>query len=215
MITQLEIGSMRNFVYLISRKNKNGEMESVVIDPQKNILPVQEALSKLQSKLTSILLTHTHHDHVGGLEELIGIHSPKVFLHKDDFFRIEKKYLDHSFFHFIEEGSEVLVGKSKIKVWHTPGHSAGECCFLYEEEEKLHLFTGDTVFAGNVGRTDLETGDVAKLFHSIQRIKSLPAETIILPGHNYGRTVTTTVQQECLESAAFQCNTIEELDVLP
>jgi glyoxylase-like metal-dependent hydrolase (beta-lactamase superfamily II) len=210
-IDQWEIGNLKNFVYLIT-----SNQESFVIDPQSDIEIWVDRLKQLNSKLKGVLLTHTHHDHVAGLKICSEKFNVPIYLHQKEWWRIENKFLSHQdLFHFIEDSTELKLGNTKIYALHTPGHSDGELCYLIKDTNPWSLFTGDTVFVGLVGRTDLPTGSDEKLFYSIQKIKSLPLDTIIYPGHNYGKTPTSTIKRETLENEAFSCQTIEELKSIP
>lgn len=200
---------MRNFTYLIEDSG-----EALVIDPQDNLSPWTEVLHKTHSQLKGILLTHSHHDHVRGLK-VIPIPVP-IFLHTYESFRFKNWPEDIlNRFQFIEDNELISCGNLQIKVIHSPGHSPGELCYLLEENAKTYLFSGDTVFVGDVGRTDLEGGNTTDLFQTIQKLKQLKPDTIIMPGHHYGQFPTSTIETEIQTSKAFQCKTVEELDELP
>lgn len=211
MIDQFIIGGFKNFVYLISDGG-----QALVVDPQSDLTPWEKKLDERGAKLTGVLLTHTHWDHVAGVPAVAAKYpDAKIYVHETDALRL-KKYTDDvkARFVFINEGDKISLGHQSIEVMHTPGHSAGECCYLIQQTPPA-LFTGDTVFVNEVGRTDLETGSTAELFETLQRLKNLSPETIIYPGHDYGNTPTSTIARECKESAAFRARTIEELDALP
>lgn len=209
-IDQFLIGGFRNFVYLVTHGG-----ESLVIDPQSELEFWEKRIATLGSRLVGVALTHTHWDHVAGVPAIAEKYDVPIHVHQLDAARLKKataavqRRLAH-----VSEGQAIMVGGARLEVLHTPGHSAGECCFLIAGE-KPALFTGDTVFVGEVGRTDLETGSTAELFATLQRLKRLPPETVVYPGHDYGKTPTSTIARESVESAAFRCTTIEELDALP
>lgn len=211
MIDQFLYGGMKNFSYLITFDG-----ESLIVDPQVELHRWERRMQELGATLKGILLTHTHWDHVAGVPGVAAKYpQAKIYVNKLDAKRIQKyDEAVRARFVFVEDGEQIALGSQTIEVLHTPGHSAGECCFLIREEP-YKLFTGDTVFVSEVGRTDLETGSTAELFHTLQRLKQLPGDTVIYPGHDYGNTPTTTIARECAESAAFRCKTIEELDALP
>ena len=103
---------------------------------------------------------------------------------------------------------------------HTPGHSAGELCYRLEAtdlkgELRTYLFTGDTLFIRDCGRTDLETGSNAQMFESLQRLKKFPPDTVILPGHHYVRECASTLSREMETSPPLRCASIQELEALP
>ncbi|USS41461.1 MBL fold metallo-hydrolase [Thermococcus aggregans] len=150
-----------------------------------------------------ILNTHEHFDHIGGnrkFKEVLekrGI-DVKFAAHRfaadviergDDYvilsYAYGKRFMPHSVDVRLDDGDILEVGGKKLEVIHTPGHTAGSSC-LYEPEEKI-LFTGDTLFKGAVGRTDLPTGSFEKLIESLERLSSLDVY-IALPGH--GKPVT-------------------------
>ena len=210
-IHQFQIGRLLNFTYLIISKN-----EALVIDPQQDLSPWWNFLEQSKAKLTCILLTHTHYDHVPGVQPICEKIKVPIYLHQADAFRLENWPSNiKALFRFVTDGEIIEVGHAKVAVIHTPGHSAGECCYFIQENDQTHLFTGDTIFVGNVGRTDLETGSTEELFQTIQQLKKLPLQTLIYPGHNYGKTPTTTLERERKESEAFHCKTVQELDALP
>lgn len=213
MVDQLLIGDFRNFVYLITHDG-----ESIVIDPQSDLTPWQNRIKELGSKLVGVALTHSHWDHVAGIPGIIreyGADAVPIYVHRSDATRLEKSPDKRSArMVFVSEGDRIKVGGRELEVLHTPGHSAGECSYLLRGNPDS-LFTGDTVFVGDVGRTDLESGSNAELFATLTRLKTLNPDTIIYPGHDYGRTPTSTIARECAESAAFKCSSVEELSALP
>jgi glyoxylase-like metal-dependent hydrolase (beta-lactamase superfamily II) len=210
MIDQFLIGDYRNFTYLVTIDG-----DSLVVDPQTDLGPWQMRLREIGATLKGVLLTHTHWDHIAGVPHVIAQYPDvPIYVHEIDARRLKEKETRVRIRH-IKDNEKIPLGNGHVEVWLTPGHSAGECCYLVRENNVTHLLTGDTVFVGDVGRTDLETGSSAELFETIQRLKTLPADTIIYPGHDYGRTPTSTLAKECESSAAFKCKTVKELDVLP
>lgn len=209
-IETFQIGTMRNFVYVLSA---NGQ--ACLIDPHRGLDPVAHFLKRESLQLTHVLLTHSHHDHVAGLEESyerFGHKSLTLALHADEQHRISTRISKHPWkIQHLKEGDRIPVGDQFIQTLHTPGHSAGELCFLTGN----HLFTGDTLFMGNVGRTDLPTGDTAQLFESLMRICKLPDETILHPGHDYGETPTNTLKAERQTNPGLLVKSVAELDALP
>lgn len=211
MIDQFLIGDHRNFVYLITFDG-----QSLVVDPQRDLAPWQRRIEELNSKLVGVLLTHSHWDHIAGVPEIIGSYGDDVpiYVHQLDAHRLAKDDRTRKRLRWIDEGSRIEVGWVKVDVLHTPGHSAGECCFLLQTEP-MQILTGDTVFVGDVGRTDLETGSNEEMFSTIQRLKTLPGSTKLYPGHHYGRVPVSTLAEELRSSPAFQCASVQELAALP
>jgi glyoxylase-like metal-dependent hydrolase (beta-lactamase superfamily II) len=211
-VAQFEIGSYRNFVYLILDWDSK---KAAVIDPQSHLKPLLQSLLTHGFDLSAILLTHTHFDHIAGLPEL---HKQfpqiPVYVHSIDAHRIPSQLARKLKLEFIQDQQNIPLGTLKIQTLHTPGHSAGECCFRLDAN-RTYLFTGDTIFIRDCGRTDLESGSDAEMFTSIQEIKKLPPETVILPGHHYKKECASDLQTELKDSPPFQCKTIDELANLP
>lgn len=211
-IAQFEIGNYKNFVYFIlDWKTRH----AAIVDPQKNLSIPLEALEKYKFQITQVFLTHTHWDHVAGLPELL-TRFPEitVTLHEADLHRIQPILRSSVKIRKATDGEILTVGTLQIKVIHTPGHSAGECCFLTNTTPP-YLLTGDTIFVRDCGCTDLPTGNIEEMFCSLQKIKKLPSNSIVLPGHHYAPECGSTLQKELLESPPFACQTVQELDQLP
>lgn len=213
-VAQFEIGNYKNFVYLILDWDSH---VAAIVDPQKDLTLLEKALSENGFTLKSVLLTHTHHDHIAGVPEIFERFPDVTFyVHPNDTRRLSPEFHKDPRFYKIEDGEILNVGSTDVEVLHTPGHSAGECSyFLRSPEGQPYLFTGDTVFIRDCGRTDFEDGSNEAMFASLQRIAALPSETVILPGHHYARECASTVARERIESAPFRCKSVTELAGLP
>jgi hydroxyacylglutathione hydrolase len=210
VIAQFGIGDFRNFVYLIlDWKTKSAAW----VDPQEDLSEPLKALSDHGFKLKSVLLTHTHHDHISGVAGLLEkFPELPIHTHEKDSRRLSKE-IKKSVVPVSDE--QILqLGSLPIRVMHTPGHSAGECSY-YLETDRPYLFTGDTIFIRDCGRTDFEDGSNDEMFKSIQRIKALSPKTVILPGHHYVKDCATTIEAELIASPPFRCKSVEELAALP
>lgn len=209
-VAQFEIGSYRNFVYLIIDWPSR---VAAIVDPQTDLKPIYNALRTHQLELTSVLLTHTHHDHIAGVPGLLKRWpSLPVWVHDQD-----RKRLGPSLTSTVlsaQEGTRIQVGSFSAQVLHTPGHSAGELCYFLDGSPPF-LLTGDTVFIRDCGRTDLESGNTAQMFESLQRIRKLPPQTVILPGHHYQPECASLLAWELEKSPPFQCKSVQELEALP
>ncbi len=171
--------------------------KAVVIDPGEDGDTIILVIEENRLNPVYILLTHGHSDHIGAVRILREKYDSRILLHKDD----ERLYLSApayaEFFGFemdkpppldgyIEAEKKIRIDGFDLTVLHTPGHTMGSVCFLGESE----VFTGDLIFSGGVGRTDLPGGNGEMLYDSIMRkIFTLPDNTIIYPGHGPSTTV--------------------------
>ncbi len=196
MIVIPKLGILDNNAYIIDKYN-----EAVVVDAPAEGEKILEALKKNNLKLKYILITHGHPDHIASVSLLkdktgaqIVAHEKdmKLFLKPWNFILVKAKPFKPDI--LIEANEEIRLGKNKfisLKVLHTPGHTQGGICF-YEEKEKS-VFTGDTLFYGAIGRTDLPGGDFEQLVNSIKnKLLNLPEDTKVFPGHG----LPTSIKRE-------------------
>lgn len=210
-IAQFELGSMRNFIYLILDW---ATKKAAIVDPQRDIKTPLDALRVHGFTLEYCLLTHTHFDHTAGVPALLEtLPNLPVVVHSLDQHRLSKLPPTTTLI-AARDGGEILLGKTPIEILHTPGHSAGELCYRVETGPG-YLLTGDTLFIRDCGRTDLETGSNTELFRSLQKIKKLPPETVILPGHHYAPETASTLGREIETSPPLRCRSVEDLRDLP
>jgi glyoxylase-like metal-dependent hydrolase (beta-lactamase superfamily II) len=194
-LKQLELGPMQNFVYLVGDPVTR---QCVVVDPAWEIDTIVETVAADDMTLIGALVTHTHQDHVGGsleswgmpgripgVEELLGQVATKVYVHK-----AEREFLPGlgSDLVRVDNHDTLEVGRLRLTFLHTPGHTPGSQCFLVDGR----LISGDTLFIGSCGRTDLPGSDPSQMYYSLtQRLGALPEDTILFPGHNYGGASST------------------------
>lgn len=153
---------------------------AVIIDPAAAVQEYDKLLREHGAKLTHILCTHGHYDHVGSAQALRTEWGAKLYCEAQDLAGDTMYPLaaaDSSY----AEGGIIQVDELAFTVWHTPGHSRGSVVILCGE----YLFVGDTVFQGSIGRTDLEGGDMRQMDQSLRKFAALPIakETQLLPGH--------------------------------
>jgi len=176
--------------YIIADEEKN---EAMVIDPAGDVDKIIEMLDILNAKLKYIYLTHCHGDHIGGVEELRRRTDSKVLIHRIDSQGLNNKNISLTEYIGMEDillepdsrvdDEDLLhIGNIEFKVIHTPGHTKGSSC-IYSEKYNM-LFSGDTLFRGTWGRTDLPTSSFEDIINSItKKLMLLPDETIVYPGH--------------------------------
>lgn len=201
---QIPVGPMQNFVYLIGDEKTK---EAAVVDAGWNTDEIIETAYNEKLKINKIILTHSHFDHVQKVSELIDKTEAGVYFHESEFEDIQKHINNNSAKIIkLKNNEEIKIGKTKIKIIHTPGHTKGAICLLFDNK----LITGDTLFVGAIGRTDLPGGDSIKLFESLQKLKKLDDKTEIYPGHDYGETPFSTIGDEKKNNPYFMCKTKEE-----
>ena len=167
--------------------------ETIVIDPAAEAEKILEMLNILEAKLKYIYLTHCHADHIGAVSELQNKAGGKVLIHRYDAESLHKDEINLATYiganeiileadSRMDDNDIIHIGNVEFKVIHTPGHTIGSTS-LYCEKEKL-LFTGDTLFRGAWGRTDIPTSSLEEIIDSItKKIMTLPDDTIVYPGH--------------------------------
>ena len=192
--------NLRTNAYLICDEMTK---EAMVIDPGGEAEKMIQVLDILDvDQLKYIFLTHCHADHIGGISDLKNAKGGKILVSRDDSEGLYNKEISLAdYIHMqipeleadsrIDDGDLIHVGNLELKVISTPGHTKGSVC-LYCEKERL-IFTGDTLFSGTWGRTDLPTGSFMQIMESIsEKLMILPDETIVYPGHGK----TTMIQDE-------------------
>jgi glyoxylase-like metal-dependent hydrolase (beta-lactamase superfamily II) len=186
-----ELGAFGTNCYIIACTETGA---SAVIDPGSPDPWIEATLKEHGLKPSLILLTHGHLDHIGAVAATKTATGAAVAVHGDDAPMVADPKLNGSLYfgqpvtapapdRLLKDGDEVKVGNLTFTVIHTPGHTPGGCCF-YLAADGGHLFAGDTLFAGSIGRTDLAGGDFTALIESIKgKLLTLPPDTVVYPGH--------------------------------
>ncbi len=201
IVRQIHLSTMDTFCYLVGDE---GSKTCALIDPAFETRKILGEAKKDGYKVTHLINTHGHPDHSAGNAAIVANTQARLHIHKLDARLLRK--ITHSAFAWVlggrgspkpdvllEDNDLIHVGETTLKVVHTPGHTPGGIC-LYA---KGHIFTGDTLFVGAVGRTDMPGGSHKVLLQSIHdKVYSLPEETIVWPGHNYGPAPQSTIERE-------------------
>lgn len=180
-VTRLVVGPLATNCYVVAAGG-----EAVVVDPGAQVRKILKAVRDMD--VLAVLVTHGHHDHVGGVDAFLAeANVPFMAPEADE--ALVRNHVSAEPARLLRDGDRLEFGLLSLDVIATPGHTPGSCCFYAPDV----LFSGDTLFAGGVGRTDLPGGSGDELFAAIrERIFTLPDETVVYPGHGE----ITTVRRE-------------------
>lgn len=194
-VLQLKTGTIEENCYLVYN-----DEALLIIDPGADAEMIQEQIKKTQQQPVAILLTHTHYDHIGAVEALRNTYDIPVYVspleqewlgdpilnlsglgRHDDMDNIIVSPAEYEF-----EMKQYRLGNMSFKVVPTPGHSAGSVSFIFDD----FVISGDALFKGSIGRTDLYTGNLEQLLYSITtQLFVLPNEFVVYPGHGEPTTI--------------------------
>ena len=196
IIEQIQIGPMQNFTYIVGSKSTR---QVVIVDPAWDIDALLEHIETKEYELAGVLVTHYHPDHIGGsmrghgiqgVAEIMEKNPVRIYANKIEAPGVQKVTgISDSDIVKVESGDSLDVGLIEVEFLHTPGHTPGSQCFRI----KNTLVSGDTLFIDGCGRVDLPGSDTDDMFHSLQKLKSLPDDTLLLPGHNYSHVPNATM----------------------
>lgn len=197
-VEQIKVGDMVVFCYLVWCP---ATREALVIDPAGNEEQLAERIDKKGLTLKYIVNTHGHSDHTCGNTRMKALTGASIVMHAADDEAFRSPEATALFKEMgadppppaditVQDGDQIKIGDVSLKVIHTPGHSPGGMCLFSEG----HLFSGDTLFVGGIGRTDLPGADHQQFMTSIrEKLLTLPDETIVWPGHDYGPKPSSTI----------------------
>lgn len=184
-----------NFSYIVADEATG---EAVVVDPSFNTDTIVAIARDQNLKVKYIINTHHHTDHTAGNEEVRSVFGAKVVAHQLSHVRKDVSVVN---------GDTIKLGKVVIKVIHTPGHTSDGICLLVDNK----LLTGDTLFVGECGRTDLPGGDPKSIYDSLfQRLMKLDDAVEVYPGHDYGLKDHSTIGVERRTNYTLKTRTLEE-----
>ncbi len=186
-IHTLHLGIYQANCYILWQEGQNG---CIAIDPGGEPEKVTSFLEKNGLHLEAILLTHGHFDHVGGVEALVKSTGCVLWMREGDYSSSRKDLYplagsDFTEILFYEEGEELTLAGLHFSVMETPGHTWGSVCLFVEDS----IFSGDTLFAGSIGRTDLEGGDDFAMAETLQRLAGSERDYKVYPGHGPATTL--------------------------
>ena len=208
---------MRNFAYLIGDRETG---EAMVVDPAYAANDLVDALEADGMRLSGVLVTHHHPDHVGGtmmgytlagLAELLERSQVPVHVNKAELPWVsrvtgiaESELVGH------EHRDNVSIGDVEIELLHTPGHTPGSQCFLLDGR----LVAGDTLFLEGCGRTDFPGGDADEMYRSLQRLAKLDGDPTVFPGHWYSAEPSAALSEVRRSNFVFRARDLEQWRML-
>ena len=196
-IHTLPLGSYQTNCYIVYDETAKS---CAVIDPGYTPERVLDFVGKLGLTVDAVLLTHGHFDHVGGVETIVKATNCALWMRESDYTQFKNPQND--FFYpihdcgftevrFCEEGEQIHAGGLTFTALETPGHTWGSVCYLCEDA----LFSGDTLFAGSCGRTDLPGGDRQTIMLSLERLAEIEGNYTVYPGHGESTTLAKEREQ--------------------
>ncbi|MFP4672897.1 MAG: MBL fold metallo-hydrolase [Desulfohalobiaceae bacterium] len=183
-VKQMLIGDMAVFCYILGCE---AQKKAAVIDPAGNVPDIIQVLEENKLQPEYIINTHFHWDHTWGNQELLDKTRAPLLMHEADI-PLYGKHVDWP----LQGNEELPLGQYSLQIIHTPGHTPGGIS-IYTQGM---LFTGDSLFAGDSGRTDLPYSDRQALGASIRKLMQLPGDTVVYPGHDYGPSPNSSLDQE-------------------
>jgi len=195
ILKQIPISIGRNFAYIIADETTR---DAAVIDPGHNVRDIFQQAHQLNVHVKYIINTHSHRDHTSGNEEVKKKTGAKIVAHV-------KSPLPKDI--AVKDQEKLQIGKLTAVVIHTPGHTPDGICLLVDNK----LFTGDTLFVGECGRTDLTGSSAEDMYHSLfDKILPLDDGIEVYPGHDYGNKPVSTIGHERRTNYTLEKRTLEE-----
>ena len=191
-ISTLPLGDYQTNCYIAYAE---GSAACAVIDPGYEAQRVLDKAAELGLSIEAILLTHGHFDHVGAVKELVAVTGCGLWMHEGDYSQFRSPTTaffyplancDFTEVRFCQEGQVICAGGLQFKTLETPGHTHGSVCYRCCDA----LFSGDTLFAGSCGRTDLPGGDRIAMADSLERLGALAEDVRLFPGHGPASTLS-------------------------
>ena len=195
ILRQVPVGTFQNFAYIIGDE-KSGI--AAVVDPAWEVERLLKICAQLELRVCFGMNTHSHHDHVQGNDELVRKTGAKIIAHASSPVRKDTS---------VRDGDVLEISSLKAKIIHTPGHCPDHICVLIDGK----LLTGDTLFVGECGRTDLQGGNSRDMYDSLfNKILKLDDAVEVYPGHDYGSKPSSTIGYERNHNYTLKKRSIEE-----
>ena len=196
IIEQIPIGPMANFGYILGcEETRIAALIDPAFEPEKLVARAKE----LELDIEWILNTHGHFDHINGNNVAVEMTGAKIIGHTSSTFYVDKK---------VDHGDTFVIGNLDIHVLYTPGHSSDEICFFVNN---LVLFTGDVLFVGECGRTDLPGSNVQEMYKSLfEVLAGIPDDVDMFPGHDYGSSPMSTMGFERANNYVLEPRSLKE-----
>lgn len=192
---QVAVGAFQNFSYVIGDE---ATRVAAIVDPAWEVDKLLKTCADLGVTVTYVINTHSHPDHVNGNDQVVRSTDAKVIMHEKS--RLRKDIP-------VKDGDVIDIGSLKVKIIHTPGHCPDHICLLVDDK----LLTGDTLFVGECGRTDLGGGNPGDMFESLfHKILPLQDSIEVYPGHDYGSKPHSTIGYERENNYTLKPRTREE-----
>jgi glyoxylase-like metal-dependent hydrolase (beta-lactamase superfamily II) len=216
---QVPVGEMANLAYLVGSRETR---ECVLVDPAWSVDALVDRAEAEGMRVTGALVSHYHQDHVGGsifgmdiegLPRLMERAPCKVHVNAHEADGLKKVTgVSESDLVRHEGGDVIEIGRVRIRLLHTPGHTPGSQCFLVEERDQAgRLVSGDTLFLNGCGRVDLPGGDAEALYESLHNgLGRLPDETLLYPGHLYAADPSSTMGEQKRTNPYLRVSRLED-----
>ena len=199
-LKQVELGPMKNYIYFVGDAQSK---EVAVVDPAWEVESIFKIIQEEELTLKALFITHGHPDHTNGIDGMLAKYDIPVYVSKHEaaFYKPICENIRE-----VDQNDEALIGNTRIRFLHTPGHTPGSQCFLVENK----LVAGDTLFLDGCGRCDLPGGDPEEMYRTIyNKLMKLPKNTIIYPGHNYHHLKQDTLENQIKTNPYMNCSDME------
>lgn len=187
----LPIGQYEENVYVLHDKG-----HVLIIDPGRSAKTIASVIAQDET-VDAVILTHGHADHTQAADDISEMYHCPVYMNREDYILVDPSFAGKHGFdgpvysEILDLQAVMKIGVFDLQIHYTPGHTAGSVCVQY----KNLLFSGDTLFAGSIGRTDLYSGDEMQMAQSLEYLKKLPHDLKVLPGHGPSSTIGMEIKR--------------------